>query len=63
YTTYWKNHIDRAMAQKGVGFVVFHDGLGGGLSNWRAAFAQMLAYLDANRASIDVVTVEDLETP
>lgn len=63
YTTYWKNHIDRAMAQKGVGFIVFHDGLGGGLSNWRPAFDQMLAYLDANRASIDVVTVEDLETP
>lgn len=63
YTTYWKNHIDRAMAQKGVGFIVFHDGLGGGLSNWRAAFDQMLAYLDANRAAIDVVTVDDLETP
>ncbi|MFN3675820.1 MAG: hypothetical protein ACK4TC_07545 [Sphingomonas pseudosanguinis] len=63
YSTYWKNHIDRAMAQKGVGFIVFHDGLGGGLSNWRPAFDQMLAYLDANRAAIDVVTVEDLEAP
>ncbi|MGW8141851.1 hypothetical protein [Sphingomonas zeae] len=63
YTTYWKNHVDRAIAQKGVGFLVFHDGLGGGLSNWRPAFDQLLAYLDANRASIDVVTVEDLETP
>lgn len=63
YTTYWKNHVDRAIAQKGVGFLVFHDGLGGGLSNWRPAFDQLLAYLDANRASIDVVTVEDLEAP
>lgn len=63
YTTYWKNHVDRAIAQKGVGFLVFHDGLGGGLSNWRPAFDQLLAYLDANRASIDVVTVEDLESP
>ena len=63
YSTYWKNHIDRAMAQKAVGFIVFHNGLDGGLSNWRPAFDQMLAYLDANRAAIDVVTVEDLETP
>ncbi|WP_433910357.1 hypothetical protein [Sphingomonas yabuuchiae] len=63
YTTYWKNHVDRAIAQKGVGFLVFHDGLGGGLSNWRPAFDQLLAYLDANRATIDVVTVEDLESP
>ena len=63
YSTYWKNHIDRAIAQKGVGFLVFHDGLSGSMSNWQAAFDQMLAYLDANRASIDVVTVEDLEAP
>jgi hypothetical protein len=63
YTTYWKNHIDRAIAQKGVGFLVFHDGLSGSLSNWQPAFDQMLAYLDTNRASIDVVTVEDLERP
>ncbi|QBE91892.1 hypothetical protein DRN02_007605 [Sphingomonas paucimobilis] len=63
YTTYWKNHIDRARAQLGVGFLVFHGGLDGSLSNWRGAFDQMLAYLDANRATIDVVTVEDLETP
>ncbi|QPT08570.1 hypothetical protein [Sphingomonas paucimobilis] len=63
YSTYWKNHIDRARAQLGVGFIVFHGGLDGSLSNWRPAFDQMLAYLDANRATIDVVTVEDLETP
>lgn len=63
YTTYWKNHVDRAMAQKGVGFLVFHGGLDGSLSNWQPAFDQLLAYLDANRASIDVVTMQDLETP
>ncbi|WP_312490776.1 hypothetical protein [Sphingomonas sp.] len=63
YSTYWKNHVDRAMAQKGVGFLVFHDGLSGALSNWQPAFDQLMAYLDANRAAIDVVTVEDLENP
>lgn len=63
YTSYWKNHVDRAMAQKGVGFLVFHDGLSGALSNWQPAFDQLMAYLDANRAAIDVVTVEDLENP
>ncbi|RZI38299.1 hypothetical protein EGT07_34915, partial [Herbaspirillum sp. HC18] len=31
YSSYWKNHVDRAMAQKGVGFIVFHDGLSGSL--------------------------------
>ncbi|SUJ06219.1 Uncharacterised protein [Sphingomonas paucimobilis] len=51
------------MAQKGVGFIVFHDGLSGSLSNWQPAFDQLMAYLDANRAAIDVVTVEDLENP
>ena len=63
YSSYWKNHVDRAMAQKGVGFIVFHDGLSGSLSNWQPAFDQLMAYLDANRAAIDVVTVEDLENP
>lgn len=63
FSTYWKNHVDRAMSQKGVGFLVFHDGLSGSMSNWRPAFDQLLAYLDANRALIDVVTVEDLEAP
>ncbi|WP_440978556.1 hypothetical protein ACQHGV_13360 [Sphingomonas pseudosanguinis] len=63
YTTHQRNPVDRAIAQKGVGFLVFHDGLDGSLSNWRPAFDQLLAYLDANRALIDVVTVEDLETP
>jgi hypothetical protein len=63
FSTYWKNHVDRAIVQKGVGFLVFHDGLSGSMSNWQGAFDQLLAYLDANRASIDVVTVEDLETP
>lgn len=63
YTTYWKNHVDRAMAQKGVGFIVFHDGLSGSMSNWQPAFDQLLAYADANRGSLDVVTVEDLEVP
>ncbi|WP_455155939.1 hypothetical protein [Sphingomonas zeae] len=63
YSTYWKNHVDRAIAQKGVGFLVFHDGLAGSMSNWQPAFDQLMAYLDANRASIDVVTVEDLENP
>lgn len=63
YSTYWKNHVDRAMAQKGVGFIVFHDGLNGSMSNWRPAFDQLLAYLDANRSAIDVVTVDDLEVP
>jgi hypothetical protein len=61
YSNYWKNHVDRARAQMGVGFLVFHDGLSGSMSNWQAAFDQLMAYLDANRASIDVVTVEDLE--
>ncbi|SUJ23403.1 Uncharacterised protein [Sphingomonas paucimobilis] len=51
------------MAQKGVGFLVFHDGLSGSMSNWRPAFDQLLAYLDANRSAIDVVTVDDLEVP
>ncbi len=63
YSTYWKNHVDRAIAQKGVGFLVFHDGLSGSMSNWQSGFDQLMAYLDANRASIDVVTVEDLENP
>ena len=63
YSTYWKNHVDRAIAQKGVGFLVFHDGLSGSMSNWQPAFDQLLAYLDANRSAIDVVTVEDMETP
>ncbi|WP_322964451.1 hypothetical protein [Sphingomonas fuzhouensis] len=63
YSTYWKNHVDRAIAQKGVGFIVFHDGLSGAMSNWQSGFDQLLAYLDANRAVIDVVTVEDLENP
>ena len=63
YSSYWKNHVDRAMAQKGVGFIVFHDGLSGSLSNWQPAFDQLMAYLDANRAAIDVVTEEDLENP
>lgn len=63
YSTYWKNHVDRAIAQKGVGFIVFHDSLNGSLSNWQPAFDQLLAYLDANRGAIDVVTVEDLENP
>lgn len=63
FTTFWKNHVDRAMAQKGVGFLVFHNGLSGAMSNWQPAFDQLMAYLDANRAAIDVVTVEDLENP
>jgi hypothetical protein len=63
YSTYWKNHVDRARAQNGVGFLVFHDGLSGSMSNWQPAFDQLMVYLDANRATIDVVTVEDLETP
>lgn len=63
YSTYWKNHVDRAIANKGVGFLVFHDGLSGSMSNWQPAFLSLLAYLDANRASIDVCTVQDLVTP
>lgn len=63
FSTYWKNYVDRAMAQKGVAILVFHDGLNGGMSNWRPAFDQLMAYADANRAGLDLVTVDDLERP
>lgn len=63
YTTYWKNYVDAAIAQKGVGILIFHGGLDGLLSNWQPAFDALCAYLDANRATIDVVTIDDLENP
>lgn len=52
-------HIDQAIAAKGVAIFAWHNQLAAGGTD-RSAFDTTLAYLDANRANIDVCTIEDL---
>ncbi|UZW56603.1 hypothetical protein NUH86_07575 [Sphingobium sp. JS3065] len=63
FTNRWKPYIDSAIAQKGVAFLVFHGGLNTPGVSWQSSFDAMMTYLDAERANIDVVTVDDLEMP
>lgn len=51
-------HIDQAIANKGVAIFAWHNGFATGVS--QTSFDTTLAYLDAHRADIDVVTMEDL---
>lgn len=52
-------HVDQAIAQLGVALIVYHDDLASP-GNVRTGFDSLLAYLDANRATIDVCREEDL---
>lgn len=52
-------HIDQAIAAKGVAIFAWHNQLASAGTD-RTAFDTTLAYLDSQRASIDVCTIEDL---
>jgi hypothetical protein len=57
-----KLHVDQAIQYKGVAQFVWHNepNIVTPTANIQNGFLQLLAYLDANRASIDVCTEEDL---
>lgn len=52
-------HVDQAIANKGLAAMVWHGGMGAA-GNVRTGLDTVLAYLDAHRDTIDVVTEEDI---
>lgn len=52
-------HVDQAITNKGIAYFIWHNDLATA-GNARTGFDSLLAYLDANRATIDVVTEDDL---
>lgn len=59
FTTHWKPYVDKAIAAKGLAEFVFHNS-NVNTTGPQAEFAALLAYLDANRATIEVVTKDEM---
>lgn len=57
-----QNHIDFAIAHNSVAIVNYHD-IGNAGAEYKTAFETVLAYLDSNRATIEVITMRSLLYP
>ena len=62
FITNWKPLLDNAVLTKGIAQFVFHQQIGSD-STQAAEFDSMLAWLDANRANIDVLSIDAAVTP
>lgn len=63
YAGVWKPAVDRAIATKGLVGFIYHQNLAdppGTNDSYKTETDSLLAYLDAQRANIDVITVADL---
>lgn len=63
YTAVWKPAVDRAIATKGWVNFIYHQNLAdaaGTNDSYKTDTDTLLAYLDAQRANIDVVTISDV---